>query len=98
MFGLEKEAIAKATPKAQSQDMNPFKFNIPDRFIRFYHKCADWLKDKPDKRDERFIYELLQVDKAWNSKGGHEGEVTGFLTNQQIHECFNRSGMKLKPK
>lgn len=77
MFGLEKEAIAKTTTSVQAKDLNPFKFNIPDKFIRFYHKCADWLKEKPDRRDEKFVFELLSVDKGWN-----RGDLTGFLTNQ----------------
>ena len=82
---LQEDVPAASTVVAGGVE-NPFRFDIPQKFLDFYMMIEGWIRKK--KRTEKFCESMVRED--------HHKE--GFLSNRQLHRCFQSIGMELTKK
>lgn len=89
IFGFSDFDVGNLTVKELSNNKdteNPFRINVPQKFLDFYKKIEMWLVRK--QMSARFVELVIMEDR----------QKTGYLSNQQVHNCFYDVGMELTKK
>lgn len=85
--GLQEQGNMPATSTVVAGGVeNPFRFDIPQKFLRFYMMIEGWIQKK--NRTEKFCESIVREDR----------HKEGFLSNRQLDRCFHAIGMELTKK
>lgn len=83
--GLNQDAFKKGKKNVESKDKF-FDYKIPDKYLKFYGILSKEIER--GGRKKQFFDAFLEQDRVRD----------GFLTNSEVHYCFNKVGIKLIKK